>query len=278
MSEQLNVNGTKINPITDYASVNCGTMTLQEKLENEDLLNTLVKPINKYFVVIMDDLERSVFDSLEWFKSVGIKPCFALRSDYIPSKITWEEVKEIYDLGFEIAYHGTYHSGSWNDELMNVDIPTWLEEFESHGMKTVGYVGPNGYGLPNESEKYFLWARPSKRGNNLDYFAGVGTTWLDTITDTSSIIALADNLQDNQYIVLSWHFEKFETNKEALKTIINGLKAKGLTPLAPKEAVMQSTIKFGSLGTNTTFMLASGTATGNYFAVAGNGKVRSNQE
>lgn len=281
----LEENGNNISLIThsDTIIANENGETLKEILDNSSDLVFHTKKVNKYFTITIDDVTSVALTDLVWFETMGIKPAFGLRTDFIGSSITWDDVKRLYNLGYEIAYHGTYHSGSWTDALINEDITKWLKLAKENKISVVGYIGPNGYYLPEESETKFLWARPAKIGTSYgvtqfnDIFANLGTTWLDEISDTNAVISLADQLSDNQYIVLSWHCQNTKANQTSLETIINGLYSKGLSYLQPRDAVAQSTIKFGSLGQNSTFDLANGKTTGNYFAIAGNGKVRTNQ-
>lgn len=281
----LDENGNNISLIThsDTVIANENGETLKEILDNSSDLVFHTKKVNKYFTITIDDVTSLALTDLAWFETMGVKPAFGLRTDFIGSSITWDDVKRLYNLGYEIAYHGTYHTGAWTDTLMNEDIIKWLKLAKDNKISVVGYIGPNGYPLPEDSKTKFLWARPAKTGTSYgvtqfnDIFANLGTTWLDEISDTDAVISLADQLSDNQYISLSWHCQNTKTNRTSLETIINGLYSKGLSYLQPRDAVAQSTIKFGSLGQNSTFDLANGVTTGNYFAIAGNGKVRTNQ-
>lgn len=285
VSKTLEENGNDISLVThsDTVIANENGETLREVIDNKSDLVSFTKTVNKYFTIIIDDVESVAITDLSWFESMNIKPAFGLRTDFIGSNITWDEVRRLYNLGYEIAYHGTYHSGSWTDDLMNTDITDWLQLAKENKIAVVGYIGPNGYPLPVASKNKFLWARPYINGTAyggtvfLDVFANLGTIWLDTIEDTSSILTTADSVSDNQYLVLSWHCQNTKTNKTSLEAIINGLYEKGFSYLQPRDAVSQSTIKFGGLGQNSTFDLANGSTTGNYFAIAGNGKVRTNQ-
>ena len=290
ISKTITENNINISPITHSRTVimNENGENLKDFLNKNNELYELVYPKNKFITIIIDDLISCAVSQNDWFNKMKIKPDFGLRADSIDNgNVTWEEIIRLYDLGFEIAYHGTYHSSTWTDDLINTDVQNWLKLAKEHGIQTVGYVGPNGAPLPYDSEKYFLWAREARRGQgnssfgdgvkNSDIFANLTTIWLDTITDTDSIINLTDNLTNNQYIVLSWHCQNTDGNKTQLETIINGLYSKGLIYLSPAEAVKQNMIKYGSLGNNSIFEIANNSATNNYFMVAGHGKIRPNQ-
>ena len=235
--------------------------------------------VNKYFTIIIDDMNADSIGSVDWFESMGIKPCFGLRTDLIDGQnFTWEDVKTMYDSGYNIAYHGTKHNMS--DDELKADIPAWLALAKKHGIETIGYVGPNGSALPLECEKYFMWARWATRGNSNSYFASVSGIWLDEITDTTkeTIATSVSNLTDDCFIVLCWHSPQSVTNRADLEDIINSLYDAGLIYLTPEQAVEQSCVCAGSIGHNTNFEISAGVAENPYWICARNGKVRTNQQ
>ena len=260
-------------------------------------------PINKYFVLTVDDLERSFLTITDRLISISFYPALALKMESINNgAITWDEVKQLQDMGFEIAFHGMLHSNTPAgtapdyDDVMIADIQEYKNLCKEHGIDIVGYCGPNHYPLPVGAFKEFEWARSAygvtNYGWNINYtnasrmsdtFASITAgTSLDWSTapseeEIAEMIALAqhENLRDNYYLTPMCHSQNIVANIDSYMRVFEGWIAQGLTPMRCRDAVMQSLWKDGSIGNNSTFEIQAGTATNPYWILAGNGTIRS---
>ena len=260
-------------------------------------------PINKYFVLTVDDVERSFLTITDRLISISFYPALALKMESINNgSITWEEVKQLQDMGFEIAFHGILHSHTPAgtapdyDEVMIADIQEYKNLCREHGIDIVGYCGPNHYPLPVGAFKEFEWARNAygvtNYGWNIDYVnnsrmsdtfasitAGTSLDWPTAPSEEkiAEMIALAqhENLRDNYYLTPMCHSQNIVANIDSYMQVFEGWIAQGLTPMRCRDAVMQSLWKDGSIGNNSTFEIQAGTATNPYWILAGNGTIRS---
>lgn len=260
-------------------------------------------PINKYFILTVDDVERSFLTIADRLISIGFYPALALKMESINSgAITWGEVKQLQDMGFEIAFHGMSHTHTPygtapnNDDIMIADIAEFKALCKDNGIDIVGYCGPNHYPLPVGAFKEFEWARSAcgvkSYGWNIDYAnasrmsdsfasieAGTSFDWLNKPSDETiaKMIALAqhENLRDNYYLTPMCHSQNIVKHIDSYMQVFEGWIAQGLTPMRCRDAVMQSLWKDGSIGNNSTFEIQAGTATNPYWVLAGNGIIRS---
>lgn len=263
--------------------------------------------INKYFVMTVDDIGRQFFDVADTLSSIGFYPALALKMESMngvgPTGITWDELRQLQDIGFEICFHGMLHSHTPagtapnNDDIMIADIAQFKSLCQQNGIKICGYCGPNHYPLPVDAFKEFEWARSAygitSYGWNIDYSdnsrmndsfasitAGTSMDWTSAPTEETiqNMINLADheNLKDNFYLTPMCHTQNLVANIDSYMQVFNGWIAKGLTPMRCCDAVRQSLWDIGYIGNNSTFEIQAGTASNPYWIVGKNGVVRTN--
>ena len=273
--------------------------TINSKLANINLDNqaaetgTRKTEVNKYFTLTVDDLTRAALDIAGTLLENGIRPAFGIRMDTVPTSITWEELRQMQTLGFELAFHGMTHSdfqsGSapTKDDVMAQQIKTFKELCEKNGVYIKGYLGPNHYQLPVSCFKEFEWARsayglPTYGGSN-----HMSTTYANTVVmsmeitsdtqDLTTFKSWSENVLDNQYLTPMCHTQNLVAHIDKYLEVFNKWKEDGLVCLRPCDAVRQSLWEYGSIGQNSTFEIQAGTATSNYFVVAKNGNIKTNQ-
>lgn len=263
--------------------------------------------INKYFVMTVDDIGRQFFDVADTLSSIGFYPALALKMESMngvgPTGITWDELRQLQDIGFEICFHGMLHSHTPagtapnNDDIMIADIAQFKSLCQQNGIKICGYCAPNHYPLPVDAFKEFEWARSAygltSYGWNINYSnnsrmndsfasidAGTSMDWGSAPTEETiqNMINLADheNLKDNFYLTPMCHTQNLVANIDSYMQVFNGWIAKGLTPMRCCDAVRQSLWDIGYIGNNSTFEIQAGTASNPYWIVGKNGVVRSN--
>lgn len=248
---------------------------------------TFRTPVNKYFCVIVDDVTADALTVADQLLAIGVKPAFALKMESMGSEITWDNVKRLQDLGFEICFHGMLHSHTpagtapANDSVMIADIAEYKALCTEHGIVLHGYAGPNHYPLPVGAFKEFEWARTPYGlqgyggGNHLTTtFASVIVWSCDPVNNavpTSTMIAAANTLSDNQYLTPMLHCQNLVAYFNDYLTVFNSWISAGLTPLRPMDAVKQSLFNSGGIGNNSTFEIQAGTASNPYNMIAGNG-------
>jgi len=254
--------------------------------------DTLRKPLNKYFVVIVDDLTRKALDIADRLLAKGIKPAYALKMETMGSEITWDEVKQLQDMGFEICFHGMLHSrypaGSApaNDDVMIADIAEFKALCDTHGIVLHGYAGPNHYPLPVGAFKEFEWARGpygletyGAPGRLATTFASVAVWSCDPVNNAIPVAdmkAAANNVGNNQYLSPMCHTDNLYEYIDDYMEVFEDWISKGLTPLRPMDAIKQSLFNVGGIGFNNTFDIQAGTATNPYYLISGNGAVLHN--
>ena len=252
----------------------------------------LRRPINKYFCVIVDDLSREALTIADRLLAKGIRPTYGLKMESMGSDITWDEVKKLQDMGFEICFHGMLHSrypansAPANDAVMIADIAEFKALCAEHGIVLYGYVGPNHYPLPVGALKEFEWARTpyglqgyGSASNLATTFASVAVWSCDPVNGSvpkADMIAAADAVGDNQYLTPMCHTQNLYTYFDDYMEVFDAWIAKGLTPFRPMDAVKQSLFNVGGIGNNSTFEIQAGTAANPYFLIAGNGTVLHN--
>ena len=255
------------------------------------------KSINKYFTLTVDDVERGFLTIADRLASIGFYPALALKMESINNGgITWEEVRMLQNMGFEIAFHGMLHSHTPantapnNDAVMIADIAEYKALCKDNGIDLVGYCGPNHYPLPVDAFKEFEWARTPYglttygAGNRFaDSFASL-IVWSCELTGSATMeeqkttmIAEADKLADNQYLTPMCHSQNIVAYIDDYMEVFNAWIEKGLTPMRCRDAVKHSLWECGGIGNNSTFEIQAGTATNPYWVVGRNGIVRSSQ-
>lgn len=263
--------------------------------------------INKYFVMTVDDIGRQFFDVADRLISIGFYPALALKMESMDGAgktgITWDELRQLQDMGFEICFHGMLHSHTPagtapnNDDIMIADIAQFKSLCQQNGIKICGYCGPNHYPLPVDAFKEFEWARSAygitSYGWSINYSnnrrmndsfasieAGTSMDWASAPTEETiqNMINLADheNLKDNFYLTPMCHTQNLVANIDSYMQVFNGWIAKGLTPMRCCDAVRQSLWDIGYIGNNSTFEIQAGTASNPYWIVGKNGVVRTN--
>lgn len=252
-------------------------------------------PHNKYFCILVDDLTRGALDIADTLLSIGVKPAFGLKMESLGSDITWDEIKKLQDMGFEIAFHGMLHSHTpagtapANDAVMIADIAEFKALCDEHGIILHGYLGPNHYPLPVGAFKEFEWARgpygldaygaPDHLGTT---FASVSVWSCDPLTAADmptikqDMIDAADDLANNQYLTPMCHTQNLVAYIDDYMDVFEAWIAAGLEPLRPMDAVKQSLFNAGGIGDNSTFEIQAGSATNPYFVICGNGAVMHN--
>lgn len=261
--------------------------------------------INKYFVMTVDDLGRQFFDVADRLISIGFYPALALKMESMDvagkEGITWDELRQLQDMGFEICFHGMLHSHTPagtapnNDDILIADIAEFKSLCQQNGIKICGYCGVNHYPLPVDAFKEFEWARSAygltAYGWSIDYSnasrmndsfacieAGTSMDWASAPTQETiqNMINLADhvNLKDNFYLTPMCHTQNLVANIDSYMQVFNGWIAKGLTPMRCCDAVRQSLWDIGYIGNNSTFEIQAGTASNPYWIVGKNGIVR----
>lgn len=293
-----NSQDTTINTVNQHTSeINTINQTLSNKDNNDYELRynlQLRKPINKYFVLIVDDVTRSALTIADTLIENDIYPAFGLKMESITGNdITWEEVKQLQDKGFEIFFHGMLHShtpvgtSGTLDDVMKKDIEDYKALCKEHGIYIKGYGGPNHYQLPTSCFREFEWARSAY---GLTAYGGGGhmsTTFANIVVMSAEITSSAQDLtsfknwsqtvEDNQYITPMCHNQNLVGQIAKYIELFNKWKEDGLVCIRPCDAVRQSLWDSGSIGQNSTFEIQAGTATGSYFIVAKNGKILTNQ-
>lgn len=254
---------------------------------------TFRSPVNKYFCVIVDDVTADALTIANQLLAIGVKPAFALKMESMGTEITWDNVKRLQDLGFEICFHGMLHNHTpagtapAYDSVMIADIAEYKALCKEHGIVLHGYAGPNHYPLPVGAFKEFEWARTPYGlqgyggGDHLaTTFASVVVWSCDPVNNavpTSTMIAAANTLTNNQYLTPMLHCQNLVTYLNDYLTVFNSWISAGLTPLRPMDAVKQSLFNSGGIGNNSTFEIQAGTATNPYYLISGNGAVLTNQ-
>ena len=255
------------------------------------------KSINKYFTLTVDDVERSFLTIADRLIGIGFYPALALKMESINNGgITWEEVRTLQNMGFEIAFHGMLHghtpagTAPNNDEVMIADIAEYKALCKDNGIDIVGYCGPNHYPLPVDAFREFEWARSpyglTTYGADYrltDSFASL-IVWSCELTGSATMeetkanmIAHADRLADNQYLTPMCHSQNIVAYIDDYMEVFNAWIEKGLAPMRCRDAVKHSLWECGGIGQNSTFEIQAGTATAPYCVIAGNGIMRSNQ-
>ena len=258
----------------------------------DSLLRT---PHNKYFCVLVDDLNRDALTIADRLLAKGVRPAFGHKMESLGSGITWDEMKKLQDMGFEIAFHGMLHSHTpagtapANDAVMIADIAEFKALCNEHGIILHGYLGPNHYPLPVGAFKEFEWARspygldaygaPSNLGTT---FASVKVWSCDPLSESDmpsikqTMISAASSVADDQYLVPMCHTQNLVTYIDDYMAVFEAWIAAGLEPMRPMDAVKQSLFNAGGIGNNSTFKIQAGTATNPYYLIAGNGTVLHN--
>ena len=252
-------------------------------------------PHNKYFCVLVDDLNRDALTITDRLLAKGIRPAFGHKMESLGINITWDEMKKLQDMGFEIAFHGMLHSHTpagtapANDAVMIADIAEFKALCDEHGIILHGYLGPNHYPLPVGAFKEFEWARSPYGLNTYGAPSNLGTTFASvtvwscdpiSASDMPSIkqamISAASSVADDQYLVPMCHTQNLVTYIDDYMAVFEAWIAAGLEPMRPMDAVKQSLFNAGGIGNNSTFEIQAGTATNPYYLIAGNGTVLHN--
>lgn len=249
-------------------------------------------PHNKYFCVLVDDLTRGALDIADRLLAIGVKPAFGLKMETLGSDITWDEMKKLQDMGFEIAFHGMLHSHTpagtapANDAVMIADIAAFKALCDEHGIILHGYLGPNHYPLPVGAFKEFEWARSPYGLDAYGSTSHLATTFasvviwscdpVDGAIQKANMIAAASSVGDNQYLTPMCHTSNLVAYLDDYLDVFNSWIEAGLVPLRPMDAVKQSLFNAGGIGNNSTFEIQAGTATNPYYLIAGNGTILHN--
>ena len=252
-------------------------------------------PHNKYFCVLVDDLNRDALTIADRLLAKGIRPAFGHKMESLGINITWDEMKKLQDMGFEIAFHGMLHSHTpagtapANDAVMIADIAEFKALCAEHGIILHGYLGPNHYPLPVGAFKEFEWARSPYGLNTYGAPSNLGTTFAavkvwscdplsasDMPSIKQTMISAASSVTDNQYLTPMCHTQNLVAYIDDYMDVFEAWIAAGLEPLRPMDAVKQSLFNAGGIGNNSTFEIQAGTATNPYYLIAGNGTVLHN--
>ena len=152
---------------------------------------------------IFDDTSEFTYAIAEKFKVRNINFTTALRTDFIPNRITWEQVKELQAQGNEIAYHGTTHN--IGIENLKNDITSFLLSAKNNNINIFGYVGANGlYSEPIVFHEYFnvfKWARGYGATNGVanvvdpvKYFKQIKGSFIDDLDSADAVNILKNKI------------------------------------------------------------------------------------
>ena len=251
--------------------------------------------INKYFVLIVDDVTSNALTIADRLVENSIYPVFALKMESMDKEINWEDVRKLQnDYGFEICFHGMSHSHTSagtapdNDDVMMEDIKLFLELAKANGINIYGYAGPNHYQMPVGARNIFFWARSAYGSDLTTYGAGnrFATTFSNVIVwscdpaggalDVETMKNEATKLEDNQYLTPMCHTQQLIDYIDDYMEVFDEWKnVYGMKSLTGIQAVKQSMYSQGSVGNNNLFEIQAGIATNPYHLIAGNGTVLS---
>ena len=262
-----------------------GAGGLKETFENR-------KPINKYFVLTVDDLTRDALTITKTLIDNNIYPAFGIRMDTVGSSITWDEIRELQSMGFEMAFHGMTHSdfpassSPSKDDIMESQIKEFKELCEENDVYIKGYLGPNHYQLPVSCRREFEWARSAYGldaygggGKFSDTFANVIVMSMEITSDSqdlSEFKSWSESVGDNQYLTPMCHTQNLVAQIDRYLELFKKWNNDGLICIRPCDAVRQSLWDCGSIGQNSTFDVQSGDASKPYFVIAKNGSIKTN--
>lgn len=275
--------------------------------KNEFYYNYKQAKAKNVVAIFLDDVTDDLYTNREKFKTRGIKITGGLRLDgvsdsgFSPSvssdggvsfPTTYAHIKELQDdYGIDFAYHGTKHGNNWGTTWsISEDINAFLESTSQHGIKIMGYIGPNGANLPDESKDKFLWRRNGMTGNTTAkpsmFFYPEDHINLDTIKTASifeSIKKSIDTLatKEGHVLALTGHVP-IVINLDNFWSLIDYIISKGIDIITATEARMRYGYAIARLPEKTMIddiLDISGKGNyvlPNYFAMTESGVIKSN--
>lgn len=275
--------------------------------KNEFYYNYKQAKAKNAVAIFLDDVTDDLYTNREKFKTRGIKITGGLRLDgvsdsgFSPSvssdggvsfPTTYAHIKELQDdYGIDFAYHGTKHGNNWGTTWsISEDINAFLESTSQHGIKIMGYIGPNGANLPDESKDKFLWRRNGITGNTTAkpsmFFYPENHINLDTIKTASifeSIKKSIDTLatKEGHVLALTGHVPTV-INLDNFWSLIDYIISKGIDIITATEARMRYGYAIARLPEKTMIddiLDISGKGNyvlPNYFAMTESGVIKSN--
>lgn len=275
--------------------------------KNEFYYNYKQAKAKNVVAIFLDDVTDDLYTNREKFKTRGIKITVGLRLDgvsdsgFSPSvssdggvsfPTTYAHIKELQDdYGIDFAYHGTKHGNNWGTTWsISEDINAFLESTSQHGIKIMGYIGPNGANLPDESKDKFLWRRNGMTGNTTAkpsmFFYPEDHINLDTIKTASifeSIKKSIDTLatKEGHVLALTGHVP-IVINLDNFWSLIDYIISKGIDIITATEARMRYGYAIARLPEKTMIddiLDISGKGNyvlPNYFAMTESGVIKSN--
>ena len=275
--------------------------------KNEFYYNYKQAKAKNVVAIFLDDVTDDLYTNREKFKTRGIKITGGLRLDgvsdsgFSPSvssdggvsfPTTYAHIKELQDdYGIDFAYHGTKHGNNWGTTWsISEDINAFLESTSQHGIKIMGYIGPNGANLPDESKDKFLWRRNGMTGNTTAkpsmFFYPEDHINLDTIKTASifeSIKKSIDTLatKEGHVLALTGHVPTV-INLDNFWSLIDYIISKGIDIITATEARMRYGYAIARLPEKTMIddiLDISGKGNyvlPNYFAMTESGVIKSN--
>lgn len=275
--------------------------------KNEFYYNYKQAKAKNVVAIFLDDVTDDLYTNREKFKTRGIKITGGLRLDgvsdsgFSPSvssdggvsfPTTYAHIKELQDdYGIDFAYHGTKHGNNWGTTWsISEDINAFLESTSQHGIKIMGYIGPNGANLPYKSKDKFLWRRNGMTGNTTAkpsmFFYPEDHINLDTIKTASifeSIKKSIDTLatKEGHVLALTGHVP-IVINLDNFWSLIDYIISKGIDIITATEARMRYGYAIARLPEKTMIddiLDISGKGNyvlPNYFAMTESGVIKSN--
>ena len=247
--------------------------------------------LNNCIVLMMDDVTTLHYRNYKTLlKDRGFSATMGLRQDYITGDFTWAKLLEMQQNGIDVAYHGYSHAFGGTEANMNTDLTSFNEGIKGKNINIYGCMTPNGYAAPSTWKDKFLYIRTGGLNgvdnvSNLtlqDGFGQISTCFLDDLTSDTALETLKTSIStlftdvNNKTLTLSIHLST--TNMPYLDSFLAWCYENSIPVISAKKACENYVIKYGGMDSKANiFNILAGTETNNYFIVAGNGKVRTNQ-
>ena len=251
-------------------------------------VNNFLNKIDNAIVLFFDDASKIHYKNYkELLSNKGFSSTMCLRMDYINDEFTYDNLIEMQQDGQEICYHGYSHA--FDQSNIEADLESFkaniIDEIEIYGCAT-----PNALAPADSFKDEFIYIRQgglngvsNVASTNLQEGFGLVTTcFIDDLTSDENLTILENSITTlftnvhNKTLTLSIHLDN--NNLPYLKLFLNWCESNGIKVLSAKQAHEQYVMKFGGMDSNANvFNILDGTETNNYFIIAGNGKVRTNQ-
>ena len=230
--------------------------------------NSRIRPL---LTIISDDGHADDWEMFEWFQAKGVKAGIAMITGYLEGNNQYfnpTQLKEIYDAGWDIQFHGTNHIDmtTLSESQLETEMKSGISTLAAYGIKCEGLVVPYGAINPLVSKvaerhfKYAFGANVGKRNTE-----GITTYNLQRIVHGNEYTwqhyknAVDNAVRENAWSVIVTHWYQLNAEqKQLMMDMIDYAKSEGVDIVTTKEALEI----YGNVVEYTNY------ETGNFFAVS----------